>query len=199
MGELNKIRYTRSERRAVGLLAGLILSINLGSFVLGKYAEPDVSFMLSDNTSIESTISTINISPEPVLKIEINSADSISLLALYGIGPYFSQRIIKYRNLLGGYYSTSQLLEVYGMDSIRYLGFSHDTRVDTNLVQKINLVTVVFRDLLRHPYIQYEMVKSFIQIRDRHGPPDDYEELWREASWPDSLKDCLTPYLSLAK
>ena len=36
--------------------------------------------------------------------IEINSADSAELVKLKGIGLSYAKRIMKYRNLLGGYY-----------------------------------------------------------------------------------------------
>ena len=49
------------------------------------------------------------------LILELNSADSIQLLDIRGIGPVFASRIIRYRNLLGGYYVVTQLKEVYGM------------------------------------------------------------------------------------
>ena len=53
--------------------------------------------------------------------VELNSADSLELLGLKGIGPVFASRILKYRNLLGGFYSVSQLLEVYGFPEETYL------------------------------------------------------------------------------
>ena len=48
------------------------------------------------------------------LLVDINTADSLDLQQLTGIGPSFSKRIIKYRELLGGYYDIKQVLEVYG-------------------------------------------------------------------------------------
>jgi competence protein ComEA len=54
-----------------------------------------------------------NGSSEPVFTpVELNSADSTDLVELYGIGPVFANRILKYRDLLGGFYSVNQLLEV---------------------------------------------------------------------------------------
>jgi len=199
MAIFSVLRYTRSEKRSVGLLAGLILIINLGTVILRSYAEPHGLPVISDFTSIRNNSHSAELQSDKQFALELNSADSIDLLALYGIGKAFSRRIIKYRNLLGGYYTSEQLLEVYGMDSIRYLGFHNKIWVDTNLIKKINLTTVQFRDLLRHPYVQYDMVKSFVNYRDKHGPPDNLSKLWHEASWPDSLKACLSPYLSLGQ
>ncbi|MCK5821218.1 MAG: helix-hairpin-helix domain-containing protein [Bacteroidales bacterium] len=197
MAILKISRYTRSERRAIGLLTGIILLINLGTVALRSFAEPQ--HILMQDGFANNISDSVDIPSKQSVNLELNSADSIDLLALYGIGAVFSRRILKYRSLLGGYYSPEQLLEVYGMDSARYLGFHEEISADPNLIRKINLTTVEFRDLLRHPYIQYDMVKSFVSYRDRSGPPTSLSLLWTEASWPDSLKSCLLPYLSLGE
>lgn len=196
MAILSVLRYTRSEKRAVGLLAGIILLLNLGTVFLRSIAKPQ-EFIVQNISGI--IIDSVEISSDKHIVLELNSADSTDLLSLYGIGKVFSRRIIKYRSLLGGYYTPEQLLEVYGMDSSRYLGFHNKIRVDTNLIRKINLTTVEFKELLRHPYVSYDMVKSFVNYRDRHGPPVSLSMLWKEASWPDSLKTCLLPYLSIGQ
>jgi len=49
----------------------------------------------------------------PTLYIELNAADTTELKKLKGIGSYYAKLIIKYRNLLGGFHSIEQLLEVY--------------------------------------------------------------------------------------
>ena len=43
------------------------------------------------------------------LSIELNSADSAALTKLYGIGPSFAKRIVKYRGELGGFISKEQI------------------------------------------------------------------------------------------
>ena len=53
------------------------------------------------------------------LFLNLNQADSLALIEIKGIGPVFAKRIIEYRELLGGYYDKHQLLEVYGLDSLR--------------------------------------------------------------------------------
>lgn len=53
-------------------------------------------------------------SPDLML-LDINHADSLTLQALPGIGPVLAARIIKYRNRIGCFDSTAQLLEIYGI------------------------------------------------------------------------------------
>jgi DNA uptake protein ComE-like DNA-binding protein len=106
----------------------------------------------------------------PPLMIEINTADSALLVRLYGIGPSFAGRILKYRGMLGGFFSTDQLLEVYGMDSSRYNGILPNIHTDTSLIKKIAVNEADFKTLLQHPYLDYETVKLIVNYREHTGP-----------------------------
>ena len=109
--------------------------------------------------------------PEPVLiRIELNSADSTELVQLKGIGSSFAKRIIKYRELLGGYISKDQVLEVYGMDSARYIPIELQLEVDTAIRQKMNLNEVEAKELMRHPYLDKNQAVAIVNYRKQHGP-----------------------------
>tara|TARA_B000000565_G_scaffold249365_1_gene220690 strand:- start:67 stop:222 length:156 start_codon:yes stop_codon:yes gene_type:complete len=41
--------------------------------------------------------------PAPVVQIELNKADAQDLLVLPGVGPVLSQRIVRFREALGGF------------------------------------------------------------------------------------------------
>jgi len=105
----------------------------------------------------------------PPETIALNCIDSAGLLPLPGVGPVFAGRIISYRSLLGGYVAKDQLLEVYGMDSLRYLPLIPLLSLDTSSVRKLKLNQASFRELLRHPYMEYEDVLALVQYRDRVG------------------------------
>src|ERR687885_347590 len=56
---------------------------------------------------------------KPVLQpFDINTADTTQLIALKGIGVTLAGRIVKYRDALGGFISTDQFRDVYGLDSM---------------------------------------------------------------------------------
>ena len=97
--------------------------------------------------------------------VDLNSADSVTLLTLYGIGPSYAKRIIKYRNLLGGFYDKSQLLEVYGFDQDRLNKIDAYCEVNPDGIKKININTVRTEDLKRHPYMGYYTAKAIIDER----------------------------------
>ena len=72
--------------------------------------------------------------------VELNEADTLTLKKIPGIGSTFARRIVRYRELLGGYYTVEQLAEVYGIDEERYIALYPWFRVDTTRLrpQSIN-------------------------------------------------------------
>ncbi len=109
--------------------------------------------------------------------VELNSADTAQLQKLYGIGPSFAKRIVKYKDLLGGYRTKEQVLEVYGMDSSRYSLIAESLLVDTTYRVRININTAEFKTLLRHPYLSKNQVKAIVNYRKQHGPFDSISDL----------------------
>ena len=97
--------------------------------------------------------------------VDLNTADSVTLLSLYGIGPSFAKRIIKYRTLLGGFYSKTQLLEVYGFDQDRLDKIDAYCEVSPAGVTRINVNTIKTEELKKHPYFDYYTAKAIVDKR----------------------------------
>lgn len=110
------------------------------------------------------------VSNPKISHVEINSADTTELMKLSGIGYVYANRIIKYRNLLGGFYSTSQLLEVYNLPVETFKKVENNISVDTTLIKRINLNFAEYPDLLRHPYLNKTQVATILKYRDKNGP-----------------------------
>lgn len=119
--------------------------------------------------------------------IDINRADSADLLPLPGIGPVFAGRIIKYRNLLGGFVSVDQMAEVYGIPEETLENIRDRVLIDSTAVRKIRIDSATFRELLRHPYLDYEDVKALVQYRDFKGDIESLGELIINHILPDSI------------
>jgi DNA uptake protein ComE-like DNA-binding protein len=113
---------------------------------------------------------TAKFGSNPVLvHIELNSADSTDLVQLSGIGPTYANRIIKYRNLLGGFYSTSQILEVYNFPVETFQKIENSISADTLLIKKIRVNFADFAELIRHPYFNKKQVEAVLNFRNRNG------------------------------
>ena len=110
--------------------------------------------------------------------IDINTADTTLLKQLPGIGSTFAKRIVAYREKLGGYYATEQLLEVYGMDSTRYEGLKNQVLIDSTFTpNKLKINYEEFKTLLKHPYLEYNDVKKIVNHREQKGLITSWEQL----------------------
>ena len=107
--------------------------------------------------------------------IGINSADTTELKSLPGIGSFFARNIVEYREKLGGYVESSQLLEVYGFDSVRFAGIFSHIKLDSVATRKVRVNHDDFKTILRHPYIEYDDVKKVVKYRESKGMIKDWE------------------------
>lgn len=134
-----------------------------------------IPFKSVKDEKVSKSVSSNNRIPAPL--IELNSADSLSLLTVRGIGPSFASRIIRFRDRLGGFYTKEQLKEVYGLDSLKYSQIQDQVSIDTKLIQKIDLNTASFEQLKKHPYLTYKQMNAIIQYRQQHGYFQSIEDL----------------------
>ena len=110
--------------------------------------------------------------------IDINTADTTLLKQLPGIGGAFAKWIVNYREKLGGYCETEQLLEVYRMDTIRYNAIKDFVIVDSTFTpNKLKINTDEFKVLLKHPYLEYDDVKKIVNHREQKGMITSWEQL----------------------
>lgn len=105
------------------------------------------------------------IKQEPDFLIDINTADTAMFTLLNGIGPTFSKRIVKYRNLLGGFYSIQQIREVYGMDSARFSKINTYLHLDSISLRKLEINLASLKTLKNHPYLNFYQAKAIYEYR----------------------------------
>ena len=129
--------------------------------------------------------------------LELNTASKEDLTSLNGIGDSFAERIIKYRDLLGGYYEKEQIFEVYGMDSSRFFGFSQDIIIDTNQINKLNLNEADFKILVRHPYLNKYQTGAILKYRELEGKFTNIEQIHQNNLLLKEKFVKLKPYLKL--
>ncbi|HAX96494.1 MAG TPA: hypothetical protein DCY35_08245 [Prolixibacteraceae bacterium] len=109
--------------------------------------------------------------------IELNGADSSSLVAVPWIGPAYASRIQRYRELLGGFYSVEQIHEVYGMTDEIFKRISPYLDVDSQKIKKLKINLAEYPELRAHPYITPRQARLIIDRRSAKGPWKNIEEL----------------------
>ena len=139
------------------------------------------------NSYLKKTISTT----------DINKATAEDLRTISGIGPAFSERIIKYRSKLQGFSFESQLNEVWGLDKeVVEKVVSIFKIIEKPTIKKVNVNTVTFKELLINPYIDYELCKKIFNYRDEVAELQDISELKNIDDFPLKLYDRIVLYLS---
>ncbi|MBX5437995.1 MAG: helix-hairpin-helix domain-containing protein [Thermoflavifilum sp.] len=110
-------------------------------------------------------------------KVELNSADTLLLMQLPGIGPAFARHIIRYRERLGGFYSVAQLTEVPSLPDSIVSRILPRVEVDTSLLRPLDLNKAQIGELATHPYVGYALARLIIAYREQHGPYRDIADL----------------------
>ena len=133
---------------------------------------------------------------EPGVIVELNSADTTILKKIPGIGSAFANRIVRYRDLLGGYYTVQQLAEVYGIDEERFAAFEPWFTVDESFIHKLPVNSLPQDSLSRNPYISYRQARAIVQLRTQKKQLSGWENLTLLDEFTDQDKSRILPYLS---
>lgn len=126
--------------------------------------------------------------------ISLNETDTAQWKKIPGIGSSYAARIVKYRNLLGGFSSTRQLLEVYGIDNEMIENIAPYLSEDGQFT-KLNVNTLEFNALLKHPYLNYKQVKAITDLRRKKGRVESLRELEMLDEFTAEDVERLKPYL----
>lgn len=126
--------------------------------------------------------------------IMLNDADTLMLRRVPGVGPYFARRITKYRERLGGFVSTDQLLEIqdFPESALPYLALDDNAAAS---VKKININSATSEELRRHPYISFVMARQIIDYRRLRGNISDLDDLRLLPTFNDDVIHRLRPYI----
>lgn len=119
------------------------------------------------------TPSNLEVYPKKDIRVlvNLNTADSSQLTAVKGIGPVYASRIIKYRDLLGGFINKEQLLEVYGITPEIFEHIDSQITCEPK-VKPIKVHEAEWVDLKRHPYISKDLANLFVNYIQNHGKMD---------------------------
>ena len=132
-----------------------------------------------------------------VQTVEINTADTSAFIALYGIGSKLAQRIITFREKLGGFYSIEQVKETYGLHDSVFQKIKPKLILANTSVKKININSASLEEMKSHPYIRYNLANAFIQYRTQHGNFSSVNDIKKILIITDEIFSKVSPYISL--
>lgn len=129
--------------------------------------------------------------------IDINTADTSAFIALPGIGSKLAQRIISFREKLGGFYSTEQLSETYGLPDSTFQKIKPVLRAGQTAVRQLNINSAAVDELKQHPYIRYSLANAIVQYRNQHGNFNSVEEIKKIMLVTEEMYSKAAPYLKV--
>lgn len=129
---------------------------------------------------------------------DLNAADTIQLKRIKGIGSKLSQRIIRYRESLGGFYSPNQLYEVFKLDSAVVQELQNMSFISPEFKpRQISINTAEQPELANHPYLTPREAAVIVAYRFTHGKYATVKDL-EKIGGLDSLRlSRVRPYLSV--
>lgn len=102
--------------------------------------------------------------------ININQADAADFEQFRGIGPSYAKRLIRYRELLGGFSSIDQVGEVYRLPDSTFQHMRPYLQCPTPTLIPINVNTATIEELKNHPYLNWSQARAIVHYRETHGP-----------------------------
>lgn len=133
---------------------------------------------------------------EKTVLIDINQATQEDFITIYGVGEALSSRIIKQREILGGFISMEQLNEVWGLSpEVLYELNAHFKIITVRNFKKIAINNVSLKELAQFPYFKYALAKQIITYRSMNGDFANIEDLAKIKGFPVEKAKIISLYL----
>ncbi len=127
---------------------------------------------------------------------DLNYADTTELKKLPGIGSFYANKIVEYRNALGGYSNLAQLLELWNMKTETIDRIADRVSIDQKAIHKLKINSATAQELASHPYISFHLASQIVLEREANGPFDTMENKCLNGLLNEQLCLKLAPYLS---
>ncbi len=135
---------------------------------------------------------------EKIIMLDINLATKEDFIKIYGIGPALSDRILKQKELFGGFVSMKQMNDVWGLSPEVIENLNKYFIVAT--LPKIKMIDInnsSIKELLLFPYFKYALAKAIVTYRSMNGDFKNFEDLTKINGFPSEKLDIIRLYLYL--
>ncbi|MEP6617449.1 MAG: helix-hairpin-helix domain-containing protein [Ginsengibacter sp.] len=139
----------------------------------------------------------IHFREQTAVPFDINSADTTLFISLPGIGSKLAQRIISFRDKLGGFASIDQVGETFGLPDSTFQKIKPKLLLHDPVVKKLNINSAGIDEMKLHPYIRYNIANAIFQYRTQHGNFNSVEELLKIMPVTPEVYSKLLPYLTI--
>ena len=151
-------------------------------------------FIRIEHQPVKAATKPPPLSPRESVQIDINQATAEQWRQLRGIGPVLSERIVKFRDKLGGFATIEQVGETWGLPDSTFQRI-HSQLSWSPIFAPLRINEAEENELRQHPYLNYKQASVLIRYRENHGPFETPEDLSATGVIPDSTLQRLRPYL----
>ena len=134
---------------------------------------------------------------EKIVLIDINQATKEDLIKIYGIGEAISVRILKQKEVLGGFVSMEQMKDIWGLspEVIENLNSHFKVSVLPNF-KKIDINNASLKELSQFYYFKYPLAKEIVTYRSMKGNISNIEDLTKIKGFPVDKAKTIELYLA---
>jgi len=130
-----------------------------------------------------------------IVKLELNRCDTSEIVVVPQFGSKRAQKLVEYREKLGGFYAFEQLKEIYVLQNIEVDFLKKYFTLDVSLIRKININTATYKELVSHPYMDSYLAKMIINYREKNGKITSMEEVQKATNAYQELVEKLRQYI----
>lgn len=131
---------------------------------------------------------------DQAISVEVNQAAAEDWARLKGIGPVLSNRIVKFREKLGGFYSIDQIGQTYGLADSVFQKIKDQLVLEIRL-QPFRINELSKQELASHPYLGWKEAQIISSYRAMHGPFKDRAALDKVHALDQEKIQLLVPYI----
>ena len=133
---------------------------------------------------------------DKIVVIDINEATKEDLIKVYGVGEAISVRILKQKEIIGGFVSMDQMTDVWGLspEVIEKLNL-HFKVLKVPAIKKVDINNASLKDLSQFHYFRYALAKDILTYRSMNGDFKNIEDLTKVKGFPVDKAKIISLYL----
>ena len=133
---------------------------------------------------------------EKIVLLDINKASQEDLMKIFGVGEALSLRILKQKEVLGGFISMEQMKDVWGLSPEVLFELNTHFKIDAvPNFKKIAINDASLKELAQFPYFRYALAKQIITYRSMNGNFKNIEDLAKIKDFPVEKAKIISLYL----
>lgn len=154
----------------IAALILLLTGFQVALLLAGNIFNPRKSDLSNKDGLAGDDLDTLELSPEyfAPIPINLNRADSLALLDIPGVGPYYASRILRYRERLGAFAVKEQLMEIRGIDYEKYKRMAPEIVILPEDVWTPDIWELPADSISRHPYLDAYSARAIVIFRENH-------------------------------